>query len=155
MDYMLKSNDKRIVINDFIQGEPLSEENLDRTLELVTNLRKFEYENPVKSKVSDDENANEIRLLFGDSKSIWIYTGYYWEEIYEPYFTDQTQEYIDNYLKHYEIRKHIISQCDVLIDGRYVDSQKDISLKWRGSSNQRVIDVRKSLEKKEVILYCD
>lgn len=155
MDYMLKSNDKRIVINDFIQGEPLSEENLDRTLELVTNLRKFEYENPVKSKVSEDENANEIRLLFGDSKSIWIYTGYYWEEIYEPYFTDQTQEYIDNYLKHYEIRKHIISQCDVLIDGRYVDSQKDISLKWRGSSNQRVIDVRKSLEKKEVILYCD
>ena len=36
VDYMLKSSDERVVINDFVQGEPLSEENLDRTLELVS-----------------------------------------------------------------------------------------------------------------------
>ena len=38
-------------------------------------------------------------------------------------------------------------------DGRYIDSQRDITLKWRGSSNQRVIDVQKSLKRNEVILY--
>ena len=39
MDYMLKSNDKILVINDFVQGDPLSEENLDRTLEFVSNIQ--------------------------------------------------------------------------------------------------------------------
>ena len=49
----------------------------------------------------------------------------------------------------------IIKQCDVMVDGRYIDPQRDITLKWRGSSNQRVIDTRKSLEQNKVVLYCD
>ena len=44
---------------------------------------------------------------------------------------------------------------DVLVEGPYIEEQRDISLKWRGSSNQRVLDVKKSLELNEVILYCD
>lgn len=52
-------------------------------------------------------------------------------------------------------RKEIVSQCDILVDGRFVNELKDISLKWRGSSNQRVIDIQKSLQQNKLILYCD
>ena len=51
------------------------------------------------------------------------------------------------------LRQAIILKVDILIDGRYEDDKKDITLKWRGSSNQRVIDVQKSLNEGEVILY--
>ena len=53
------------------------------------------------------------------------------------------------------LRQQIISMCDVVIDGRYIDLKRDIALKWCGSSNQRVVDVKKSLEQEEIILYCD
>ncbi len=52
-------------------------------------------------------------------------------------------------------RRHIISQCDILIDGKYKESQRNPSLKWRGSENQRVIDIQKSLKQNKVVLYCD
>ena len=48
--------------------------------------------------------------------------------------------------------KEILNYVDVLVDGQYKDELHDFNLKWRGSSNQRVIDVKKSLKKKEVIL---
>lgn len=65
-------------------------------------------------------------------KTIWLWTGYLWEEIKCLYR---------------------IENIDVLIDGEYAESLKDLSLKWRGSSNQRVIDVKKSIESNDVILY--
>ena len=111
-------------------GDPLHETNLDEVLNLV----------------------NEIRLSL-PNKSIWIYSGFYWEEIFEPSFTEQSQEWIEKYLKQCEIRKRIISQCDVLIDGRYMESQRDIALPYRGSSNQRLIDIQKSLQKGKIVLW--
>ena len=65
------------------------------------------------------------------TKTQWLWTGYLWEDI-----------------KHLPIMNNI----DVLIDGKYEQDKRDITLKWRGSSNQRVIDVQKSLLLKEVIL---
>lgn len=44
---------------------------------------------------------------------------------------------------------------DVLVDGPFIEAQKDLALKWRGSSNQRVIDVQKSMKENNVVLYCD
>ena len=44
---------------------------------------------------------------------------------------------------------------DVFVDGKYIDSQKDLSLKWRGSKNQNVIDVQKTLQQGEVVLWCN
>lgn len=70
------------------------------------------------------------------TKNIWLYTGYTWEEI---------QNMSDC--------KEIVDLVDVLVDGRFVLPLKDTNLKWRGSSNQRVIDVKQSLDKNEVILY--
>ena len=71
-------------------------------------------------------------------KTIWLFTGYTWEEI-------------ENDKQKYEI----VSSCDVIIDGEYIDKLRDITLKWRGSSNQRVIDVKKTLEENKIVLYCD
>ena len=69
-------------------------------------------------------------------RDIWIWSGFTWEEILKD-----------------ENRFSLIKECDVLIDGKFVDSLKDLNLKWKGSSNQRVIDVKKSLEKNEIIEY--
>lgn len=44
---------------------------------------------------------------------------------------------------------------NVLVDGEYIDEQKDLSLKFRGSKNQRVIDVKQSLAQNKIVLYCD
>ena len=52
-----------------------------------------------------------------------------------------------------ENRFSLIKECDVLIDGKFVDSLKDLNLKWKGSSNQRVIDIKKSLEKNKIVEY--
>ena len=83
---------------------------------------------------------HKIRSRFGYSKKVWLYTGYKWEELLTH----------DNAIT----RLSIVQLCDVLIDGRYIDDLKDYKLKWRGSSNQRVIDVKKSLiNNKTIVLY--
>ena len=147
MDYMLKSSDERVVINDFIQGDPLSEENLDKTLELVSNLRRVNSANPCKMGISEAENPDEIRLSF-PNKSIWVYSGYRWSEIFNDgvYLTKECAGWK---------RREIVKQCTVMVDGKYIDSQRNPSKKWAGSDNQRVIDIRKSLEQNQIVLHCD
>ena len=125
-----KSYIKRISI---LGGEPLAKENLDDVLDLV----------------------NEFRLS-SPRKSIWLYTGFIWESIMK-YETSDTDDF--NYIeKSYwdginERRKEIISQCTVLIDGQYIDSQHDITLPYRGSVNQRLINIKQSLQKSEIVLW--
>ena len=124
----------KIVINDYIENDPLSKENLDKTLETV----------------------NEIRLLF-PNKSIWIYSGYQLEEC-QPFSENgllKGSKFAPKLQKILQKRYEIISKCDVMVDGRYIDSQRDVTLKWRGSKNQRVIDIQQSLKRSEVILYCE
>lgn len=76
----------------------------------------------------------EIKEKF-PNKETWVYTGYEFEQILNCDMRDALQ-YID-----------------VLVDGRYVDELKDITLPFRGSSNQRIIDIQKSLANNEVVLY--
>ena len=57
----------------------------------------------------------------------------------------------DEYIKDQEV----VNYLDVVVDGQFVDELRNPNLKWRGSSNQRVIDVKKSLKKGEVVLYCE
>ena len=118
---------KRVSI---LGGEPLADQNLDGVLNLV----------------------NEIRVLF-PKKTIWLYTGYTWEEC--NILMKGLDKYCMTYNQNNKKRQQIISMCDVLIDGRYIDSKRDISLKWRGSSNQRIINIRQSLEQNKIVLYCD
>ena len=75
-------------------------------------------------------------------KTIWIYSGYTWEEL-----TDE-----NNKRCHSEDTSQILNNIDVLVDGEFKLDLKNISLKFRGSSNQRIIDVKKTLEEKAIVL---
>ena len=121
----------KITINNYINGDPLHENNIDEVLKLV----------------------KEIRISFPE-KSIWLYTGYYFDLLnskYNEYKYTPFAANADEWLTRWEI----ISNVDVLVDGEYIDEQRDVTLKWRGSKNQRVIDVKQSLAQNKVVLYCD
>lgn len=80
--------------------------------------------------------AHTIKEAYPE-KTIWIWTGYLWENlIKEPYLTE-----------------NLLSNIDVLVDGPFKEEYKDISLQWRGSSNQRIIDVQKSLTNNKIELW--
>lgn len=117
----------------FLGGECLADQNLDEVLKLV----------------------KQIHISF-PKKTIWLYTGFEWNllmsKICQPTFPDKDFERI---IEIHKKRKEIISLCNIVIDGEYIDEQRDITLKWRGSSNQRVIDVKQSLTQNKVVLYCD
>ena len=143
---------KRVSI---LGGEPLADENLDDVLDLVTeinkryNFQKVDSVNPCKMGVSEVKNSDEIRLLL-PNKTIWLYSGYDYQKVMRQLPNLATQDSYNMYK-----RQKIIKQCDVMVDGRYIDSQRNPSKKWAGSDNQRVIDIRKSLEQNKVVLYCD
>lgn len=113
----------------FLGGECLAEQNLDEVLKLV----------------------QEIRISFPE-KTIWLYTGFQWEQIMYPIVTDDFNPERDKIL---EMRKEIVSNVNVLVDGEYIDGQRDITLAFRGSKNQRVINVKQTLEQGIIVLYCD
>lgn len=92
----------------------------------------------------------EIKKQF-PNKTIWLYTGYIWEEL-SP---NTLIRGIDEESTIHNVRANIIKSCDVVVDGPYIDDLRDITLKWRGSSNQRVIDVQKTLQNGEIVLWTD
>lgn len=75
-------------------------------------------------------------------KNIWAYSGFTIEEMLK-----------DGSHPHCEVTKELLGLTDVLVDGRFVEELKDISLKFRGSKNQRIIDVKKTLEAGSAVLY--
>ena len=74
-------------------------------------------------------------------KTIWCYTG----------FTFET-DVLDKMCEKWEETREILSYLDVLVDGKFMIDLKDVNLKFRGSSNQRIIDVKKSLKENKTIL---
>lgn len=79
--------------------------------------------------------AQEVKERYPE-KTIWMYTGYSWDQIY-----------------HYPVMQYV----DVLVDGEFILEQKDNSLLWKGSKNQKVIDVKKTLQQTDQlipVLYC-
>lgn len=85
-------------------------------------------------------NRGEVGKLILDikanypSKDIWLYTGYTWEEVEE-------------------LNLDFLRYIDVLVEGRFILKERDINLRWCGSSNQRVIDVKESLKEGKIILF--
>jgi anaerobic ribonucleoside-triphosphate reductase activating protein len=92
----------------FSGGDPLHKKNREETGKLI----------------------EEIRDKY-PKKTIWVYTGYEWQDVKDLPFIDKV---------------------DVLVDGRFEIALKDVNLPWRGSSNQKVIDVKKSLELSKIVL---
>ncbi len=76
------------------------------------------------------------------SKDVWCYTGYLYENILD-----------ETYRIHTDVTEEMLSLIDVLVDGKFEIEKKDISLKFKGSSNQRIIDVKKTLQENKIINY--
>ena len=80
--------------------------------------------------------AHKVHSL---GKTVWLWTGFKWEDF--------------NFTDNFSLQSLLLSACDVVVDGPFIEAEKDLSLAFRGSRNQRIIDVRKTLGKGEIILY--
>lgn len=88
------------------------------------------------------EGLLEIAKACKENKmDVWAYTGYTFEELIDK----KNSSYFNNL--------NLLKNIDVLVDGKFIEAKKDISLKFRGSSNQRIIDVKKTLDLKNVYLH--
>ena len=86
------------------------------------------------------EFVKKVKSIYPE-KSIWCYTGYLFDE-----------ELLKESRAHAPWTMELLSYIDVIVDGRFVQELKDITLRFKGSSNQRVIDVQKSLKQNKVVL---
>ena len=112
-----------IVRVSFLGGEPLAYENLPDVYDLI----------------------KEIKTKF-PNKDIWLYTGY---ELSISDFDTSVDICWDNGL----LRNYILAMCDVVVDGPYIEEQRDLTLAFRGSKNQRIIDVKETLRQNQIVLY--
>lgn len=126
--------------HDFAGGQEFTETEMQKILDLCNREEVVGFSilggEPLHPK--NIETTTKIAQKFKETypdKTLWVWTGFLF----------------DRDLKDKEILKYI----DVLVDGQYVDELHDFNLKWRGSSNQRVIDVAKSLKHEKVVLYED
>ena len=87
------------------------------------------------------QGALKVKERFPE-KTIWCFTGYVFEK-----------DILNRMIPKWKYTKKMLEQIDYLVDGPFVEAKKDITLRFRGSSNQRIIDVKKSLETGEVVLW--
>ena len=133
---------------DFNEGEEWTQEIKNKFFNLIDRpyIKRVSIlggEPLANENVSDVFNLiEEIKNKFPD-KRIWLYTGYEFETI------------MNNPLRNLNttLRKTVVEMCDILVDGRYVDELKDLTLKFKGSSNQRVISVKDTLKENKIVLY--
>lgn len=121
---------------DFKCGKEFNDDTIKKVLELCKkdyikglSILGGEPMHPTNIK-GTTKLAKEFKKLF-PNKDVWVWSGFRYED-----------------LKNEEVFNYI----DVLVDGQYVDELHDPTLKWRGSSNQRVIDINKSRQNKETVL---
>ena len=124
---------------DFNKGTDWTKETENKIIELlkpeyITRLTILGGEPLIERNIEPlTALLKRVKGIYPD-KQVWLYTGGDFEVLEGLY-------------------EEIFQYIDILIDGRYIDNLRDYKLKWRGSSNQRIIDVQKSLKKKETILY--
>lgn len=133
---------------DFLYGKPFTQE----TEEMLFNMLDHSYIAGLTLLGGEPlEPANQKGLIsllrkfrekFGDKKNIWCYTGYTFES-----------DLLNASRARCDVTDEFLSYIDILVDGKFIEEKKDFRLKFRGSSNQRIIDVKKSLEQNETILF--
>lgn len=79
---------------------------------------------------------NLAEMIKNAGKTIWVYSGYTYEQIVAD-----------------EDKKALLMLCDVLVDGRYVKEEAKLNMRFKGSENQRIIDVKKSIEQEKIVLF--
>ena len=128
---------------DINSGKPFTE----NTLKVLINELNHDYVQGLTLLGGEPLHQNNLETInmiidnihsknFTKNKDIWIYSGYTFEEIMKN-----------------DILKETIFKCDVLVDGRYVEELKDQNYHWAGSTNQRVIDIKKTLLLGEISLW--
>jgi len=124
---------------DFKGGDDFTEETIDEIIKLagrdyIKGLSMLGGE-PMHPKNIDGtiKLAKKFKEVY-PNKTVWSWTGFTYENI---------------------VNKEVFKYLDVLVDGQYKDALHDPTLKWRGSSNQRVIDVPQTLNQNKIVLYCD
>ena len=129
---------------DFSYGKEFTQKEIDLIIKYikedeVSGLTLLGGE-PLQQNVDEMCNfLSQVRKASDDvNKKIWIYSGYTYKEILED-----------------PGRTKIISYCDILVDGRYVEILKNLRLKFRGSTNQRIIDIQQSLKMGKIIDISD
>lgn len=132
---------------DFNYGKEFTQKEIDKVIE--------ELDHPYVAGLSllggePLEHVNQQGLLplvrkvkekFPD-KNIWCYTGYTFD-----------RDVMDGMCKKWPETSELLSYLDVVVDGKFEEEKKDIKLKFRGSSNQRIIDVKKTLKEKKVVPF--
>ena len=134
---------------DFHYGQPFTQDTVDDILKMlspdyvkgITLLGGEPFEPENQPAILD--LLRKIKSQYPD-KSVWAFSGYLFDK-----------DILSGRLGPWEITKEYLSYVDVLVDGPFVESKKDLSLRFRGSSNQRIIDVPASLSKDEVVLWED
>lgn len=132
---------------DFNYGKPFDEE----TEKYILSLLNSDYINGLtllggepfepKNQRVLVEFLKKVRKMY-PNKNIWAFSGFTYEEL----TTD------GSYPK-CEVTEEMLSLVDVLVDGRFVDALKDISLRFRGSSNQRIIDLNETRKQHQIVLW--
>lgn len=98
----------------------------------------------------ENKNIEDVYLLIKEirekfpTKDIWLYTCYTWEQIFPTVCLDMFN--VNNMY-----RKFVVEMCDVIVDGPYIEEQRDITLKFMGSKNQRLIDVKETLNQNKIV----
>lgn len=134
---------------DFDYGEPFTQETVDSILAMlkpsyvkgITLLGGEPFEPQNQPALVD--MLRQIKENYPE-KSVWAFSGYLFDK-----------DILPGRLGDPEITKEFLSYLDVLVDGRFVEEKKDLTLRFRGSSNQRLIDVPASLAAGEVVLWQD
>ena len=134
---------------DFDYGTPFTQETVDQILEMmkpayikgITLLGGEPFE--PQNQPALVELLRQIKANYPE-KSIWAFSGYLFDK-----------DILAGRLGDPEVTKEFVSYLDVLVDGRFVLEKKNLSLRFRGSSNQRIIHVPSSLEKGEIVLWED
>ena len=124
---------------DFDGGNEFTKDTLNKIITLC-NCAQIKRFSILGGEPLSEENLEDLAATIATIKqnypniSIWLYTGY----IYETLTPAQ---------------KAVADLADILVDGPYVDAKRDITLKYRGSRNQRIIDMKQTLQSKKVKLY--
>jgi anaerobic ribonucleoside-triphosphate reductase activating protein len=134
---------------DFNFGKPFTQETVESILQMLkpshvkglTLLGGEPFEPENQPAIVD--LLRQIKEKYPE-KSIWAFSGYLFDK-----------DILSGRLGPWEVTKEYLSYLDVLVDGPFVMAKKDLTLRFRGSSNQRVIDLRKTLATGEIALWCD
>lgn len=132
---------------DFHYGNEYTKETEDHILKLLNNENIQGLTLLGGEPFEPDNQRVLVKLLKRvrkelPEKDIWSYTGFVLDK-----------DLLEGQRKHTEVTDEMLSYLDVLVDGPFVLSKKNISLYFRGSENQRVIDMRKTRQEKKIVLY--